>query len=92
MVFLAKFYFLGYYRSLPRHTTPIDLHRHFAQYGEVIESKIIMDEESRSKGYGFVSFSDTKIADRVLDMGHIYFQNKRITVASAIRKKHPDEL
>ena len=40
----------------------------FAEYGEVVSVKIIMDRETgRSKGYGFVEMADDAAATKVIE-------------------------
>lgn len=41
--------------------------------------------------YGFVTFSNVDSVNAVLTAGSIFLRNRRIAVATAIRKKHPDE-
>ena len=39
----------------------------FAEYGEVVSVKIIMDRETgRSKGYGFVEMADDEAGDKAI--------------------------
>lgn len=39
----------------------------FAEYGEVVSVKIIMDRETgRSKGYGFVEMADDEAGDKAM--------------------------
>ncbi|XP_026394794.1 RNA-binding protein 38-like isoform X2 [Papaver somniferum] len=41
------------------------LHHHFQQFGEILEAVVITDKNTgRSKGYGFVTFSDPEAATR----------------------------
>jgi len=45
-----------------------DLRELFAQYGEVEDAVVITDRETgRSKGIGFVTFTDDSDADKALD-------------------------
>lgn len=41
-------------KNLPWKATAQDLERLFAQYGEVIQTKVVTDNQGRSKGFGFV--------------------------------------
>lgn len=44
--------------GLPYHTTDKSLREHFAVYGDIEEAVVITDRQtSKSRGYGFVSFS-----------------------------------
>lgn len=41
------------------------LHRHFHQFGDILEAVVITDKQTgRSKGYGFVTFRDAEAAKR----------------------------
>jgi RNA recognition motif-containing protein len=43
------------------------LNEAFAQYGEVTEAKVISDRDTgRSRGFGFVTFSDASAADQAI--------------------------
>ena len=43
------------------------LHRHFAQYGEILEAVVLMDKATgRSKGYGFVRVFERSLSDACL--------------------------
>jgi len=77
--------------SLSRTTCPGELAKFFNKFGLVIEAKIVLDNDGNSKGFGFVSFSSSEPVKRILSMGSIFMNNKRIAVASAIRKKHYDD-
>ncbi len=49
-------------------TSDDSLRAHFEQFGEVTEAKVITDRDTgRSRGFGFVSFSDTGSADSARD-------------------------
>ena len=45
--------------GLPYHTTDASLRQHFHVYGEIDEAVVITDRQTgKSRGYGFVSFSN----------------------------------
>ena len=49
-------------------TTDDSLRSAFAQYGDVTDAKVIMDRETgRSRGFGFVTFSDPSAAQTARD-------------------------
>lgn len=61
---MSKKLFVG---GLSWGTTDQGLSTAFAQYGDVLEAKVIMDRETgRSRGFGFVTFSDPGAADRAI--------------------------
>jgi cold-inducible RNA-binding protein len=61
---MAKKLFVG---GLSFDTTDEGLHQAFSPFGTLEEAKIITDRASgRSRGFGFVSFTDEAEADRAL--------------------------
>lgn len=51
-------------------TTQDSLQRYFGQYGEVIDCVVMKNSETgRSRGFGFVTFSDPSKVDAVLKNG-----------------------
>ena len=61
---MSKKLFVG---SLSWDTTDEGLHEAFAQFGEITEAKVITDRDSgRSRGFGFVTFSDDEAADKAM--------------------------
>lgn len=44
-----------------------ELREAFAQFGDIVESKVIMDRETgRSRGFGFVTFKDAEAAKKAI--------------------------
>ena len=63
---MAKKLYVG---NLPYSTTGDDLRNMFAAAGEVSSATVIIDKMSgRSKGFGFVEFSDDSAAQKAIDM------------------------
>lgn len=61
---MAKKLFVG---GLSFNTTDEGLHQAFGTFGTIVEAKIITDRDSgRSRGFGFVSFSEEDDAERAL--------------------------
>ena len=61
---MSKKLFVG---SLSWDTTDEGLREAFAQFGEITEAKVITDRDSgRSRGFGFVTFSDDEAADKAI--------------------------
>jgi len=53
----------------------------FAQYGEVVEAIVINDRDSgRSKGFGFVTFSNPESAQKSLEMDGKEVEGRTIVV------------
>ena len=57
----------------------------FAEYGEVVSVKIIMDRETgRSKGYGFVEMADDEAGDKAIaDLNEVDMDGKTLSVSVA---------
>ncbi|XP_078378534.1 protein boule-like [Oculina patagonica] len=68
-------------------TTKEELKDFFSRYGAVRDSKIIRDNEGLSKGYGFVTFYREDDAQKVMNMGTIFFKEKRLNISEAYRKQ-----
>ncbi|GER50360.1 glycine-rich RNA-binding protein [Striga asiatica] len=66
-------------------TTDQSLEQAFSQYGEVVESKIINDRETgRSRGFGFVTFSNEQSMREAIDaMNGQELDGRNITVNEA---------
>src|SRR3972149_11716095 len=61
---MAKKLFVG---GLSWGTTDDGLHQAFAQFGEIVEAKVITDRETgRSRGFGFVSFANDEGATKAI--------------------------
>ncbi|VVA43477.1 conserved hypothetical protein [Candidatus Roizmanbacteria bacterium] len=67
--------------SLPWSINNDSLKELFAQYGEVTEAVVIMDREtSKSKGFGFVTFSTPESAQKALEMSGKEVDGRAIVV------------
>ena len=56
-----------YVSNLPFAVVDEDLRCYFAEYGEVISAKVIMDKyTNRSKGFGFVEMSDDAAGQKAI--------------------------
>ena len=58
----------------------------FAEYGEVVSVKIIMDRETgRSKGYGFVEMADDEAGDKAIAaLNEVDMDGKTLSVSVAM--------
>ncbi|PFX33572.1 glycine-rich RNA-binding, abscisic acid-inducible protein-like [Stylophora pistillata] len=57
-----------YVGSLKFETTDVGLAQHFGEIGEVVNAVVIKDRETaRSRGFGFVTFSDSSSASRACE-------------------------
>ncbi|MBS3085267.1 RNA-binding protein [Candidatus Pacearchaeota archaeon] len=74
-----------YVGNLPFSVTNEELKKLFASYGEIEESTIISDKFSgRSKGFGFVTFSDNADGKKaVSEMNGKDIQGRQIKVSEA---------
>ncbi|MCP4902406.1 MAG: RNA-binding protein [bacterium] len=61
---MTKKLFVG---NLSWDTSDDSLHEAFAQFGEISEAKVITDRDTgRSRGFGFVTFSDDGAAEKAI--------------------------
>ncbi|XP_015773257.1 PREDICTED: protein boule-like [Acropora digitifera] len=67
-------------------TTKDELQEFFSRYGAVRDSKIIRDPQGLSRGYGFVTFYREEDAKKVMNMGTIFFKEKRLNISEAYRR------
>ncbi len=57
--------------SLSWNTDDHGLHAAFERFGEITEAKVVSDRDTgRSRGFGFVSFADSKSAQRAVEEMH----------------------
>lgn len=75
---------------LPPQATADDLGQFFSTYGKVVEAKVVLDEQRRSKRFGFVSFSKPEEAESVLASGDVHLMGKKINVGPAVKKEVKD--
>ncbi|XP_065832309.1 protein boule-like [Oscarella lobularis] len=69
-------------------TTELELKTYFQTFGAVRDWRIITDRRGVSKGYGFITFECQEDASRVKEQGTLYFNEKKLNIGPAIRKKH----
>jgi len=72
-------------------TTPEGLKEYFAQFGEIAEVMVMKDPTTRrSRGFGFVTFTDVSGVDKVLEHGSHDLDGKKIDPKVAFpRRAHP---
>lgn len=76
--------------SLPYSTTDDDLKALFAEFGEVISAKVIIDRDTnRSKGFGFVEFDDDAAAKAAIDKLNNSEIGGRTIVVNEARPQEP---
>jgi RNA recognition motif-containing protein len=74
-----------YVGNLPFSVTEEALKKAFSEFGEIEEATIIVDKFSkRSKGFGFVTFSDDEAAKKALaEMNEKDFEGRPLKVSEA---------
>ena len=73
-------------------STEDELRDFFAQCGEVASVTIIMDRETgRSKGFGFVEFTQTEDADEALKLNDVTFGGRNLRVSEAKERERNSE-
>lgn len=73
--------------GLPHNTTPQELAQYFSNFGQVIEAKLIFDENHIPKGYGFVTFQSEGDVKNVTEMGTLFLRNKKLNLGPAVKKQ-----
>ena len=82
--------FLG---GLNMETTASSLKEYFSQYGTLKENMVKFDQNGKSRGFGFITYEDPAVADKVLadkdTPGH-YVDKKKVDVKKAFSmNSHP---
>lgn len=79
---MAKRLFVG---GLPWSVTDQELNDLFAQHGQVVSAKVITDKfTGRSKGFGFVEYSDDASADAAIKaLNETEIQGRKVVVNEA---------
>ncbi|CAN4100092.1 unnamed protein product [Withania somnifera] len=68
-------------------TTEESFRNHFSQFGEITDSVIMMDKNSgRPRGFGFVTYADPEIANKVLEEDHI-IDGRAVEVKKTVPKE-----
>ncbi|KAJ3120988.1 hypothetical protein HK098_004077 [Nowakowskiella sp. JEL0407] len=71
-------------------TTDESLCNYFSQYGEVLECVVMKDANSgRSRGFGFLTFKDADVVDKVVSMTH-YLDGKMIDPKRAVPREEQE--
>ena len=60
-----------YVKNIPLHYSDTLLNKIFSRYGRVTKAYIIRDRFTKSRGFGFVSFHDTFVAQNLVRMGFV---------------------
>eukprot|EP00808_Paulinella_micropora_P023844 g37484.t1 len=78
--------------GLARHVTAEKLKAHFSQYGELVNSVVMLDKNTgRSRGFGFVTFVRKETALRVLSISPLWMGGKMIEVRKAVSRDQIDK-
>lgn len=66
---MIKKLFVG---GLSQRTTSEELKKHFGKYGDIINAVVMMESagKARSRGFGFVTFSDHSAIEKALSEQH----------------------
>ena len=71
---------------LPPEAGAEDLGKFFSEYGKVVEAKVVLDEQGRSKRFGFVTFGTKEPVAELIQARAIKFKGKMINVGPAVKK------
>ena len=70
--------------GLPWSTDDDALNAAFAEYGEVVEAKVVVDRETgRSRGFGFVTFASDEAAEKAIALDGTELGGRTIRVDHA---------
>ncbi len=85
---MAKKLFIG---GISWNTGDAELRQAFESYGEIIEATVVTDRQTgRSRGFGFVSFTDDESATKALsEMDGTELDGRNIRVNEAHDKSRP---
>lgn len=70
-------------RQLDYNTSQMTIQQYFTQFGHVREIIMKLNERGRSKGFCFVIFADTAVADKVLNTPHHVIDGKLVQIIRA---------
>ncbi len=78
---MAKTLYVG---NIPWSTKEADLEQFFAQYGEILECRIITERATgRSRGYGFVEVNDDCMDDMLEKTNGAELEGRKLVVNEA---------
>lgn len=74
-----------YISNLSYNVTDEDLKELFAEYGEILSARVIMDRETgRSRGFGFVELKDDELAKKAIEeLNQATYEEKVISISEA---------
>ncbi|KAK6588804.1 RRM domain containing protein [Cryptosporidium xiaoi] len=75
-------------RNLGFDTNEESLKLVFSKYGELEESVILRTKKGESKGYGFITFSNTEATVKALQQPHHIIDGRLVFVHQAVERKH----
>lgn len=81
VLFLFSKIFVG---GLSWSTTDETFKKHFEEYGEIQDTKIMTNQLGQPRGFGFVTFKDPASVKKVLQEKH-YIDEKLVGTASHVR-------
>eukprot|EP00128_Syssomonas_multiformis_P015378 Colp12_sorted_trinity150504_noHs@17163 len=77
---------------LPWATCKDGLKSYFSRFGAVVDSAVVMDRDTgRSRGFGFVTFEDSQVAQKVLSEQDLEIEGRKVVVSEA-KERPPREM
>jgi RNA recognition motif-containing protein len=76
--------------GLTYETTDEKLREHFEQYGKIIECTVMKDNNNCSRGFGFITYENPEVLDKVLEINHI-LDGKTVDPKRAIPRDRQDK-
>jgi RNA recognition motif-containing protein len=73
-----------YVGNLSYNTGEDELRDYFAQYGEIVDLKLISDYQTgRSKGFGFITFASDEEGEKALEANGVELDGRKLNVNTA---------
>ena len=74
--------------GLPWEVDNVRLKEAFTQFGTVLDARVVFDKETnKSRGFGFVTFSEDKDAEKAIAKGSFQLDNRTVRIDRANEKR-----
>ena len=80
-----------YVGNLSFRTTEMKLGRHFENYGEIKDVRIVEDDKERSRGFGYVEFETVAQVEKALEADGTELDGRKVRVAKVQRRERKNK-